>query len=281
MKVWQAIGCGVVCLVAFIGMIVGVVFYATSGISDTADGFFAAVADGEYEAAQEFTSQRLRETTSPDDLKEFVEIHRIGNVTDTTWSSRSIENSTGELSGTVETQSGAVIPMTILFVSEGDEWRIDGFDINAPGLSGPQSRRPDAEAGGDGSAASGAANPRIDPEALAASNEGGVPKHMWLNDAWIDGDYMMFSTVWKDRPSPASLAARFPSDGLSAAELEQLDSALSDVEIAEFDEEGRLVVGYVRNLPGRAVRTVFTYERVPGATRPWQIVELTVDKGGS
>ncbi len=273
MKVAKIVGGGCLGLVVLFGLVIGVVFYATSGITDTADNFFAAVADGEYEAAQEFTSQRLRETNSPSDLEEFVEANRIGNVTDTSWSNRSIENNTGQVTGTVETASGAVIPMTILFVSEGDDWRIDGFDIDAPGLNGGGSNE---GASAPPSRGEREASALIDPDALAASSESGVSTHFWLDSAWIENDYFMFSTVWKDRPSAASLAERYAPEGLSTDEIVAIERAAAEVESAKFDEEGRLVVGYIRTIPSRTVRTIFTYERVEGATRPWQIVDLEV-----
>ena len=282
MKVAKIVGGGCLGLIVLLGLIIGVVFYATSGITDTADNFFAAVEDGDYEAAQGLTSQRLQQQTSAEELRVFVEDNGFSNVADTSWSSRSIENNTGEVSGTVETESGGTIPMTILFVSEGDEWRIDGFDVGASGLSGGQSRRPDKAASGGQATVSGqAASLRIEPEALAISNSGILPSHMWLNEAWIEGDYLMFTTLWKDRPSPQSLAARYPSDGLSQEDINALDRTAPDVEIAEFDDQGRLVVGYVRKIPGRSIRTVFTFENVEGEERPWKIVDLEIDKGGA
>ena len=273
MKVAKIVGGGCLGLIVLFGLIFGVVFYATSGITDAADNFFAAVADGEYEAAQEFTSQRLRETTSPADLEEFAQANRIGNVTDTSWSSRSIENNTGQVTGTVETASGAVIPMTILFVSEGDEWRIDGFDIDTPNLNGGGSS---GDASAPPSRGEAEASALIDPVALAASKESGVPRHLWLDTAWIENDYLMFSAVWKDRPSPASLAARYAPEGLSTEEIAAIEQASAEVESAKFDDEGRLVVGYIRTIPGRTLRTIFTYESVEDASRPWQIVDLEI-----
>jgi hypothetical protein len=182
------------------------------------------------------------------------------------------------VTGTVDTASGAVIPMTILFVSEGDEWRIAGFDIDAPGLNGGGLNG--SGSSGDASAPPSRGEPEtsalIDPDALAASNESGVPKHLWLDEAWVEDDYFMFSTVWKDRPSAASLAERYAPEGLSSDEIVAIERAAAEVESAKFDEEGRLVVGYIRTIPSRTVRTIFTYERVEGATRPWQIVDLEI-----
>ena len=113
-------------------------------------------------------------------------------------------------------RSGAVIPMTILMIYEADVWRIDGFDIDTPALPGSQSQR----SAPDRTEAQAAASARIDPEAFALADGPGIPGHMWLNTAWMDGDYLLFANTWKDRPSPQSLAARYPSDGLSAEEIE-------------------------------------------------------------
>lgn len=275
MKIWQAVGCAVVCLVSLIGLIIGVVFFATSGITDTADDFFAAVKDGQYETAQEYTSKRLRESTSAAELQEFIEFHGLGDVVDTSWASRSIKNTTGELVGTVETESGATIPISILFVSEGDEWRIDGFDIQTPSLTAAQSAG--SQNGSD--PVESAMSSQIDQAAYEVARKDLPASIMWLDTAWEDGDYLLFSTSWKDRPNPRDLAARYPPDGLRAEEIALLEQASAEIETAKFDDAGRLVVGFVREIPSKTVRTVFTYENVPEAERKWQIVDLEIDTG--
>lgn len=134
MKIWQG------CLIAFvgfavlIGVIVAVVFYATSGITKTADDFFAAANNGEYEEAHSLTSISLQRQLSVADMEAFMVSNGLDSVTDTSWASRSIENSTGELSGTLTTAEGGSIPIRLQLVSENEEWKINFIDADTGGV---------------------------------------------------------------------------------------------------------------------------------------------------
>ena len=134
MKVWQG------CLIAFgafvllIGTLVGVVFYATGGIVDTADEFFEAAGEGDYPRAYSLTSQQLQRGTSEEQLTSFILDYGLNEVTDTSWSSRNINNNDGELVGTLTTANGGEIPIEIDLIYEGDEWKIRFIDVGAAGL---------------------------------------------------------------------------------------------------------------------------------------------------
>jgi len=134
MKIWQAVGCGVVAIVAFVGLIVSVVFWATGGITDAADDFFAAANEGNYERAYGLTSQQLQGQIDAPGLEAFLIENGLDEVTETSWSSRSIQNDTGELEGTVTTQSGGTIPITMELIQEGEDWRIKFIDVGNAGV---------------------------------------------------------------------------------------------------------------------------------------------------
>ena len=91
MKVWQGCALAAGAFALLLGVIIGVVFWATGGITDTADEFFAATNAGDYEAAQELTSQRLQGSGSAGDLRIFIEQQGLTDVADTSWASRSIK----------------------------------------------------------------------------------------------------------------------------------------------------------------------------------------------
>ncbi|WP_299192577.1 hypothetical protein [uncultured Erythrobacter sp.] len=134
MKVWQGCALAVVAFVALIGLIVGVVFYATSGVTDTADEFFAAANEGDYEEAYSLTSQQLQAQTDVAGLEQFLTTNGLNQVVDTSWSSRSIENDRGEVTGTVTTAGGGSIPVSVDLIYEGEEWKIIFIDVNSAGL---------------------------------------------------------------------------------------------------------------------------------------------------
>ena len=134
MKVWQGCLLAVVAFLLLIAALVGVVFYATSGIVDTADEFFEAANEGDYERAYSLTSQQLQRATSEEDLEAFLVTNGLDDVTDTSWSSRNINNNNGALVGSLTTGSGGEIPAEITLIYEGDEWKIVFIDVGAAGL---------------------------------------------------------------------------------------------------------------------------------------------------
>ncbi|MCP5396797.1 MAG: hypothetical protein H6918_08700 [Sphingomonadaceae bacterium] len=143
MKVWQIILIVFAGIAAFVGAIFAIVFYATSGITETSDEFFAAARAGNYQSAYEMTTQQLRSETSPEQLQVFLESNGLDKVTETSWSSRSINNNIGNLQGTATTESGGAIPLEIGMVKESDGWRISMIKPAESGLRGPPDTTPD------------------------------------------------------------------------------------------------------------------------------------------
>jgi len=143
MKTWQKIVLGGV---AAFAILLGVIFWATSGVVDTADRFFAAARSGDYDAAYAETSSGLQAELSAQDLGSFIEQYRLNEVVDTSWSNRSISGNQGELNGTGETEAGETIVLVMGMVSEGDVWKINMIDADASGLTGKeQAEIPSAE----------------------------------------------------------------------------------------------------------------------------------------
>lgn len=143
MKTWHKIALGAV---AAFAVILGLVFWLTSGITDTADRFFAAARSGDYNAAYAETSSGLQAELSVEELGAFIEQYRLNEVVDTSWSNRSISGNQGELNGTAETEAGETIVLIMGLVSEGDEWKINLIDADTSGLTGSeQSKIPSAE----------------------------------------------------------------------------------------------------------------------------------------
>lgn len=132
----KAVGCGLVSIIAFVGLIVGVVFWATGGITETADDFFAATGSGDNELAYSLTSQGFKNSVSKEQLDRIITNSSFDEVTDTSWSSRSIENNEGTLSGTLTTASGGAIPVTVGLVKEGEEWKINYLKSEPAGVDG-------------------------------------------------------------------------------------------------------------------------------------------------
>jgi hypothetical protein len=126
-------------IVVVIAAIVGIAFYATSGISRTADQFFAKAHDGNMAAVYAMTSAELRNTANADELAAFIKENRFDKVAKTSWSNRSVENNLGTLDGSVTLDDGGVIPLRMQLVSEGGEWKVSLIKLAEAGVKGGSS----------------------------------------------------------------------------------------------------------------------------------------------
>ncbi|MGB5706312.1 MAG: hypothetical protein WBM41_05740 [Arenicellales bacterium] len=109
---------------------IGSVFYFTKDMVDASDGFFTAIKNKDLDKAYSWLSEDFKTSTSIADLKYFVEINGLGNYQQASWSSRSIEVGQGEISGSVITESGNAVPLTVKFVKGKDGWKI--YSIRKP-----------------------------------------------------------------------------------------------------------------------------------------------------
>jgi hypothetical protein len=111
--------------IAALGIIVfASVFFATSGAVDTADSFFKAAAAGDIEDAKLYLAEGFKSSTSDEELVAFLEGAGLLDYRESNWGGRSVDTSSGKLTGKVITRSGASIPLTITFVREDDAWKI-------------------------------------------------------------------------------------------------------------------------------------------------------------
>lgn len=114
--------------IVVIGGIFLIVMNATSGLTDTADNFFKAVTNNEYNKAYSYLSKEFQTKTSPEDLKERLVNSEIINYVSANWHSRSFENNIGKLEGEIRTLNGATIPVNLVLVKENDGWKINSID---------------------------------------------------------------------------------------------------------------------------------------------------------
>ena len=110
-----------------VGGLVGSVLYFTLGLTECADGFFAAVKRQDLVAARVYLSEDFRAHASEAALVEFIGTGPLAHCASTHWSSREIKNDTGRLEGEVQSDSGGVTPITLTLVRERGEWRIQSL----------------------------------------------------------------------------------------------------------------------------------------------------------
>lgn len=117
-------------VIAVIILAIMAVFYFTAGIVDVGDEFFIAVKSGDIDNAYTFLSEDFKANTSKNELREFLSKSGLANFKESSWANRSISGARGELKGSITTESGGVVPLTLGFVKGEDGWKI--YSIRKP-----------------------------------------------------------------------------------------------------------------------------------------------------
>jgi len=112
------------------GCIAGLI-YLTSGMTNVADRMFALVAQDQYqEAYDNEMSNEFKNVTTVEEFEYYMDVTGLAEYESSTWPSRSIENNTGEITGTVTTTDGTVIRLDVEFVKENGSWLIYAIDVD-------------------------------------------------------------------------------------------------------------------------------------------------------
>lgn len=118
-------------LALFAVIAVAIALYLTAGITRSADDFFAAVERNDLSAARGLLSQQFLVSVDEPSLRRFLG-EDLGQVTQTSWSSRVIENGSGRLVGELTTRAGGTVPVKIALVKEDAGWRIQAIERSLP-----------------------------------------------------------------------------------------------------------------------------------------------------
>ncbi|MCX2721455.1 hypothetical protein [Roseibium salinum] len=121
MKTWLKVLLGIA---AAIVLAIAAVFYLTSGVTRAGDDLFAAIADGDMDKAYGTLSTAFRANTSESEFSEYIAASRMDKVSETSWSSRSMNGGSGNLVGTLTTVEGESIPVELDLIKEDGEWKI-------------------------------------------------------------------------------------------------------------------------------------------------------------
>jgi hypothetical protein len=243
----------VACIAGFVvlvGGIIAFVFQATSGVAETGDRFFQAAREGDYVMAYSLTSEEIQRRNSVADLEAFIGANGFGRAVDTSWSSRSINNNTGSLAGTLTTATGGTIPVEIGLVYESGEWKIDSISRSRAGLvdalSGPRPCAPDI--GKD-------VPPDANPEHLLFLNAGGFLHSM------ENGDFDFWRLRWAEGTTDAELAARYPRTEALAGRLAAFEDVRPSIKSARMTSAGDLAIQGVSEGQGETLAMTLTLKR--------------------
>ncbi|MFV2005241.1 MAG: hypothetical protein ACC650_08530 [Gammaproteobacteria bacterium] len=122
-------------IAVFIGISIGAVFMMTSGMTDTATAFFTDIRAKDYPKAYSYFSEDFKSNTSQKEFVKFLEKSSLLNFKDSSWGSRSISGGKGSLVGSVTTESGGVVPITLGFIKENETWKIYSIYKPRSGIS--------------------------------------------------------------------------------------------------------------------------------------------------
>lgn len=116
-------------LVVFIGGIFGVVMFATSGVTDAGDKFLNALKARDYTTAWNLCTQEVHaDIPTAKGLEELITGQQVEPV-EWSYSSRSIENSEGELAGTATFANKKTGTLSLVLRKVEGEWMIRGFHL--------------------------------------------------------------------------------------------------------------------------------------------------------
>ncbi len=106
------------------------IFFFTADMVTSADEFFAAVKDRDMKKAYTYLSEDFQASTNQADLEAYLEKNLIHKFKEASWESRSINGGRGHLVGSITTESGGVVPITLDFVKGDNGWKI--YSIQKP-----------------------------------------------------------------------------------------------------------------------------------------------------
>ena len=249
-------------LIGFSAVVVGfcglfaLVWQLTAVLAETADGFFLALKAGDQAKARTYLAEEFRASTTDEELKRFVEKSALAHYESASWTTRSIENSRGDLAGTVTTESGGSIPMSISLVKEGGEWKILSL------------RKPDAGILAD--------DPRPQPNHAEQLRLAGDTTRKFV-DAVGRRDFTQFrestARLWQGQVTVEQL-----NDGFKAFNDERIDlrklTGEPQIAKAEFDDDGAFVI--TGAYPYEAINFQFRYRYVYEAV-DWKVVGVSAN----
>lgn len=137
MPKWLKIVLGVAAgLIAVVAIIVWFALWATSGLIEPIERQLAALKAGDMNAAYAETSEAFKGATSLEQFTTFVDQYPIlKDAVSHSFSNRSITNGVGEVSGSLTSSTGGVIPISYQLVKENDVWKIMFIKVDAAGSS--------------------------------------------------------------------------------------------------------------------------------------------------
>jgi len=251
-------------IVVFIALLIGLVLWATSGLTETASAFFDKVKAHDYKTAYYgYLSDDFKGNVPLDRFKAFIEANRMDRFKEIEWGNRERENGKGKLEGTLVMPDGSTIPIVVEMVKGKESWKIYAISKPAAGLK---------ETGSDGK--SSAAKPVVPPKAevisLARETVAQVAEAIKAKDT--AALYRNISDTWKAQISPEKFHEVFSGlmkNGVDLTPLERITPELGKE--PSIDEEGLLNVQVVYPVTPAPIYFDLGYLNENGA---WKLLKI-------
>ena len=121
--------------VAFVALIIGVAFYATSGPVKAVDANLLLLRQGKIEEAYKATAKDFQNAVDFETYQKFLSDYpSFKNNKSASYSSRAVENDTATLQGTLTANDGGATPVEFKLVKENGEWRILSMEVKDTGI---------------------------------------------------------------------------------------------------------------------------------------------------
>lgn len=139
MKTWMKVVLGIF---AGIAVLIGFIFWLTGDVTKAGDDFFVAVQNDDIDAAYELLSEDFKAGTTKEELKSYLSDNALDKVAEVSWGGRMIEGNLGTLNGTIETETGGSIPLTLRLVNSENGWKILSIRKETAGFESGSSETP-------------------------------------------------------------------------------------------------------------------------------------------
>ena len=120
----------VLVIVVIVVLGLAAVFYFSAGMVKVADDFFNAVKSRDISKAYSYLSDDFKANTSQEALSDFLSKSGLTAFKTASWQDRSISGGRGELTGSINTESGGAVPIKLRFVKGESGWKI--YSIEKP-----------------------------------------------------------------------------------------------------------------------------------------------------
>ncbi len=116
--------------VVLCAVIFGAVLWLTQPLTSLADDYFVLVSQGKIDQAYQLTSNELKSQHTLGDFQEILTNSPLTKYKGSSWSSRTIENDTGNIQGVIKTTDPIAPKLNaeMNFIKENGQWKIRSLE---------------------------------------------------------------------------------------------------------------------------------------------------------